>query len=209
MRSPNQSSEEYLINDDEGRPVISHGTRLSKKHSRIPAHEEPTFIAVSVIQYGDFQCVACGRAATTIKSFRERFGTQILFAYRHFPQDIIHPLAVQASEAAECARAQGRFWPMHDLMMANQERLELQYLYGYAEQLRLEMNRFTAEMDDEVHLPTVRAHIAGGTACGVQSTPTFLVDGQIVDISSGLRSLFEATEYAVNRAREVPQMSIG
>jgi protein-disulfide isomerase len=98
---------------------------------------------------------------------------------------------------------------MHDLLMANQERLELQYLDGYAERLRLQMGRFTMEMDDEVHLPTVHAHIASGTAGGVRSTPTFLVNGRVVDTSSGLRSLFEATEYADHQTREASLLSLG
>jgi 2-hydroxychromene-2-carboxylate isomerase len=122
--------------------------------------------------------VKCGRAATTIKSFRERFRTQIQFAYRHFPR-------------------------------VNQNHLELQYIYGYAEDLGLAMARFTAEMDDEVHLPAVRAHLENGLATGVQSAPAFLVDGQIVDTSYGLGSLFEATEDAIRRWRDMPVLPLG
>ena len=155
---------------------------------------------VSVIQYGDFQCLECGRAATTIKLFRERFRSLIRFEYLHFPQ-LFHEHAVQAAEAAECARAQRRFWPMHDLLMANQDRLDLQFIYDYAEDIRLDMRRFTTEMDDEVHLRTVHADAKGALEIGVYRTPTFLVNGQQVDISSGLSALFEAAEHAVDKAR--------
>jgi protein-disulfide isomerase len=183
--------------------MITFNTRLSAQRSRRAFEiSEPTLAPVKVIQYGDFGCVKCGRAATTIKSFRERFLTQIQFAYRHFPRESIHPNAVQAAEAAECARAQNRFWAMHDVLIANQDHLELQYIYGYAEDLGLAMARFTAEMDDEVHLPAVRAHLENGLAAGVQSAPAFLVDGQIVNISCGLGSLFEATENAIRRWRD-------
>ena len=183
--------------------MITFNTRLSTQRSRRPLEiSEPTHARANVVQYGDFECVKCGRAATTIKSFRERFLTKIQFAYRHFPRESIHPHAVQAAEAAECARAQNRFWAMHDVLMANQDHLELQYIYGYAEDLGLSMARFTAEMDDEVHLPAVRAHLENGLASGVQSAPAFLVDGQMVDISCGLGSLFEATENAIQKWRD-------
>ena len=93
--------------------MITFNTRLSTQRSRrAPEMSEPTLAPVNVIQYGDFECMKCGRAATTIKSFRERFRSQIQFAYRHFPRDTNHPNAVQAAEAAECARAQNRFWAM-------------------------------------------------------------------------------------------------
>jgi protein-disulfide isomerase len=185
--------------------MITFNTRLSTQRSRrAPEISEPTLARVNVIQYGDFECAKCGRAATTIKSFRERFRTQIQFAYRHFPRESIHPNAVQAAEAAECARAQNRFWAMHDMLIANQDHLELRYIYGYAEELGLAMARFTAEMDDEVYLPAVRAHVESGLADGVQGAPAFLVNGQIVDISCGLGLLFEATENAIHRWQDAP-----
>ena len=74
----------------------------------------------------------------------------------------------------------------------------------YAEDLGLAMARFTAEMDDEVYLPAVRAHVESGLADGVQGAPAFVVNGQIVDISCGLGLLFEATENAIRRWRDAP-----
>ena len=190
--------------------MIRFNTRLSTQRSpRALEISEPTLPPVKVIQYGDFECVKCGRAAATIKSFRERFLRKIQFEYRHFPREQIHPNAVQAAEAAECARAQNRFWAMHDVLIANQDRLDLQYIYGYAEDIGLAMTRFTAEMDDEVHLPVIRAHLKDGLTTGVQSAPAFLVDGHIVDISGGLGSLFEATESAIRRWRDAPVLPSG
>jgi protein-disulfide isomerase len=150
--------------------------------------------SIDVIQYGDYECLDCGRAAITLRSLRQRFHQRMRFSYRHFPLASIHPHATQAAEAAECARAQGRFWKMHDLLMANQDRLELQHLYDYAEQAGLDMPRFDTEMDDEVYLSTIHSQMAGGIDSGVIRTPAFLVDGILVDSTSGLRALYEATE---------------
>jgi protein-disulfide isomerase len=128
---------------------------------------------------------------------RQRFHQLIRFSYRHFPLASIHPHAIQAAEGAECARAQGQFWKMHELLMANQDRLELQHIYDYAERTGLDMARFDTEMENEVYLPTIHSQMAGGVASGVIRTPGFLVDGVLVDSSSGLRALYEATEIEV------------
>jgi protein-disulfide isomerase len=153
---------------------------------------------VSVVQFGDFECMDCGRAAMMLRSFRHRFEQQMRFTYKHFPQDNMHPHAALAAEAAECARAQGRFWKMHDVLIAHQEQLGLERLYAYAEQAGLDMARFDAEMENEVHLPVVRADLAAGRAFGVVRTPTFLVDGVLVENARGLGALYEATEIAVS-----------
>ena len=153
--------------------------------------------SIEVIHYGDYECLECGRAAITLRSLRQRFHQQIRFSFRHFPLASIHPRATQAAEAAECARAQGQFWKMHELLMANQDRLELQRLYDYAEQTGLDMARFDTEMEDEVYLTIIHSQMAGGIASGVIRTPGFLVDGILVDSSSGLRALYEATEIAI------------
>ncbi|MGO9994910.1 MAG: DsbA family protein [Steroidobacteraceae bacterium] len=152
---------------------------------------------IKVIQYGDFECTDCGKAAITVSLFRQRFGKYIQFAYRHFPLEALHPHAIPAAEAAECARAQGKFWTMHDLLFSNQDHLSLRNLYDYAEQADLDMTRFTTDMDEEVHLPAIRRHVRNANAGLVRSTPTFFVDGIVVDRSSGLRGLFERMEGAL------------
>jgi protein-disulfide isomerase len=152
---------------------------------------------ISVVEYGDFECPTCKQAAPSVKLLLERFDGKVLFAYRHFPLESIHPHALRAAEAAECAGAQGHFWAMHDLLFANQAHLELKHLNAYAERLDLDRARFTAEMDDEVHLQRVREHIDSGRSSHLRATPGFFVNGVIVDVSFGLQSLFDAVEAAL------------
>ena len=109
----------------------------------------------------------------------------------------MHPHALHAAEAAESSGAQGKFWPMHDLLFANQPHLKLHQLRAYAEQLQLDMARYTVEMDDHVYLQRVREQIQGGRESGVRSTPTFFVNGRIQDVSFGLRFLFDAVDAAL------------
>jgi protein-disulfide isomerase len=153
---------------------------------------------VTVVEYGDFECPSCKSAAPAVKMLLGNFPEQVCFIFRHFPLEQPHPHALGAAEAAECAGAQGKFWEMHDLLFANQTHLKVKQLHGYAEQLGLDMARYTAEMDDHVYLQRIREHIEGGKRSHVRGTPGFLVNGTIQDVSFGLHALFDATEIALH-----------
>jgi protein-disulfide isomerase len=155
--------------------------------------------AVTVVEYGDFECPNCKQAAPAVKMLLEHFKGRIRFAFRHFPLEEVHPHALRAAEAAECAGAQDKFWPMHDLLFDNQPHLKPPQLRGYAERLQLDMSRYDIEMDDEVYLQRVREHIQSGRGSGVRATPTFFVNGRIKDVSFGMRSLFDAVEAALRQ----------
>jgi len=157
----------------------------------------PEHAPVTVVEYGDFECPNCKQAAPAVKLLLQRFSEQVRFVYRHFPQEALHPHALRAAEAAECAAGQGKFWRMHDLLFAHQDHLEGKHLRRYAEQLELDMARYDAEMDDEVYRQRIREHIDGGLKSHMKSTPGFFVNGIIVDVSFGLRSLFDATAAAL------------
>lgn len=157
----------------------------------------PARATVTIVEYGDFECPNCKQAAPAVKLMLERFAGRIRFAYRHFPLEEVHPHAVLAAEASEGAAGQDRFWPMHDLLFANQTHLKRPQLLAYAERLELDMGRYTAEIDDHVYLQRVREHIASGAGSGVRATPTFFLDGKIQDVSFGLQSLERAIEAAL------------
>jgi protein-disulfide isomerase len=164
-------------------------------HSIGPAHA-----SVVVVEYGDFECPNCKQAAPAVKLLLRHFTGRIRFVYRHFPLEEVHPHALQAAEAAESAGAQGKFWPMHDLLFDNQPHLKLPQLRSYAEQLQVDIGRYAAEMDDHLYLQRIREHIQSGRDSGVRHTPTFFVDGRIQDVSFGLRSLFDAVDAALRES---------
>lgn len=156
---------------------------------------------VKVVEYGDFECPNCKQAAPAVKLLLERFEERVCYAWRHFPLTEVHPHALRAAQAAEAAGAQGKFWPMHDVLFENQTHLDAHHLRAYAERLGLDMARYTAEMDDEIYLQRVRENMESARASGVRSTPTFFVNGRIHDVSFGLRALFDAVEEALKHHR--------
>src|SRR5437660_2666179 len=95
-------------------------------------HLGASHAAVTVVEYGDFECPNCKQAAPAVKLLLHRFSNKIRFVYRHFPLEEVHPHAMHAAETAESAGARGRFWPMHDLLLENQAHLKLHQLRGYA-----------------------------------------------------------------------------
>ena len=158
----------------------------------------PDHAPVTIVEYGDFECPNCKQAAPAVKLLLERFDQRVRFAYRHFPLEDVHPHALLAAEAAECAGAQGKFWEMYELLYAHQDHLKIKNLQGYAEQLGLDMALYISEMDDHVYLQRVREQIQSGLASGVRGTPGFFVNGTIHDVSFGVRSLFDAVETALH-----------
>jgi protein-disulfide isomerase len=159
----------------------------------------PVRAAVTVVEYGDFECPNCKQAAPAVKMLLARFEGRVRIVYRHFPLEGVHPHALQAALAAEAAGAQGKFWPMHDLLFDSQSHLKLPQLRGYAERLELDMARYDADMAEQVYLQRVREHIESGEKSGVRGTPAFFVDGAIQDVSFGLQQLFERVEEALRK----------
>jgi protein-disulfide isomerase len=149
---------------------------------------------VTVVEYADFECPNCKQAAPAVKLLLERFAERVRFVFRHSPIEQVHPHALMAAEAAECAGGQGRFWPMHDLLFEHQLHLKAHQLHGYAGQLGLDMVRYSADMDDHVYLQRIREQQQSGRDSGVRGTPSFFVNGRIQDVSFGIHALFDAVE---------------
>ena len=159
----------------------------------------PEHAPVVVVEYADFECPTCKQAAPTVRLLLERFASRVRIAFRHFPLEQAHPHALAAAEAAESAGEQGKFWEMHDLRFANQGHLAARQLHSYAEQLELDIARFTAELDDHVYVQRIREHQESARRSHVRGTPGFFVNGRIQDVSFGLERLFDAVGTALRR----------
>jgi protein-disulfide isomerase len=132
---------------------------------------------VTLVEYGEFECSHCGRAYHAVKQLMDETPLRFRFVFRHFARDDVHPFSERSAQAAEAAGAQGRFWEMHDFLFERQHQLEYEDLFRHAEELGLDVDRFSRELQGRVHLPTVRAHLQSGLTSGVDETPTFFVNG--------------------------------
>ncbi|MBL0886722.1 Na+/H+ antiporter NhaA [Myceligenerans indicum] len=154
----------------------------------------------TVVEYLDFQCPFCARATGMGKDLADHFGDQIRYVVRHLPLEDVHPQAFVAALAAEAAHRQGAFWEMHDVLFANQARLELDDLRGYAVDLGLDLAAFDADMADESLAELVRAHADSARASGAQGTPTFFLNGIRNQGSHDARTLIEGLEESLPEA---------
>ena len=152
--------------------------------------------AVTLLEYGDYECPYCGAAYPIVKEVQEAMGDGLRFVFRNFPIATAHPHAEQAAEAAEAAAAQDRFGPMHDLLYENQKRLEAKDLRGYAERLGLDVDRFERELEGHVHAARVHDDFMSGVRSGVNGTPGFYIDGVRHDDSYDVDTLLAALRRA-------------
>ena len=152
--------------------------------------------AVTLVEYGDFECPHCGAAHATIKHIQQILGDRVRFVFRHFPLTQIHPHAERAAEAAEAAGAQGRFWEMHDLLFENQQALDDRHLVLFAEELGLDMVRFARELAEGRYRERVREDFMSGVRSGVNGTPTFFINGVRHDGPWDTQSLLAGIERA-------------
>jgi protein-disulfide isomerase len=152
--------------------------------------------AVTLLEYGDYECPYCGAAYPIVKQVQEAMGDGLRFVFRNFPISTSHPHAEQAAEAAEAAAAQDQFWPMHDLLYENQQRLEANDLLGYADSLGLDAERFERELDEHVHAPRVREDFMSGVRSGVNGTPSFYINGVRYEDSYDVDTLLGALQQA-------------
>jgi protein-disulfide isomerase len=130
-----------------------------------------------VIEYADFQCSFCREMQSTLKSLTER--RQIVWVFRSYPLTTIHPAAMDAAIAAECASQQGKFWQYADALFENQEQLKPKVLVDIAAVSQLEPSKFkNCQLSDG--RAAVISQIAAGNSLGVESTPTLFINSKRV-----------------------------
>jgi Na+/H+ antiporter NhaA len=137
----------------------------------------PIDAPVTVVEYGDFECPYCGMAEPVVRELLREFG-DVRYVWRHLPLIDVHQHAQTAAEAAEAAGQQGAFWEMHDLLLAHQNALRPEDLIGYAEELELDVERFTAELRENSGTARVAEDVDSADLSGVSGTPTFFINGR-------------------------------
>lgn len=164
---------------------------------------------VVFVEYGDFQCPACGTAFPGIKKVTEEYKSTVAFVFRNFPLPAsTHPNAKAAAATVEAAGLQGKYWEMFNQVYANQTEWSnltgasrTDMFVGYAKKLGLDETQFTADLAGSAVTQKISFDQAIGNKLGVNSTPSFFLNGVRVsgdvvqDVQSGtgdkLRALFD------------------
>jgi Na+/H+ antiporter NhaA len=166
------------------------------EHDHIRGPEEAP---VTLVEYGDFQCPYCGRAEPVVRELLADFG-DVRYVWRHLPLTDVHPGAQLAAEASEAAAAQGRFWEMHDLLLAHQDALRPPDLSRYAQELGLDVERFSDELRRHAWAGRVAEDVDSADLSSVSGTPTFFVNGVRHQGAYDLETLSVAVRAARARA---------
>jgi protein-disulfide isomerase len=138
-------------------------------------YQGPLNATITLMEYGNYQCLQSGQVHTTLKAMQAQLGEQLCYVFRHFPKAPFSQ-SFRAAESAEAAAVQGKFWEMHDLLFEHQQSLEDGDLVQYAAELGLDMPQFLREMAEHVYVARVQEDIDSGYANGVEDTPTFLIN---------------------------------
>jgi protein-disulfide isomerase len=140
----------------------------------------PEGAPVTIVEFSDFQCPYCARVPAVLKQIAQNYGDKVKVVFRDFPLLAIHPQAAKAAEAGACAFDQGKFWEMHDKLFENQGSLQVADLKKRAEELGLDAAVFAECLDSGRKAAEWQADLKEGEAYGVQSTPSFFVNGRAV-----------------------------
>lgn len=152
--------------------------------------------AVTLTEFGDYQCPYCGQAYGELRKVFSHFGDDLRFEFRNFPLTNIHPYAEMAAEAAEAAGAQGQFWQMHDGLYENQASLSPELVAELANALQLDVGRLARETNDHAYIGRIRADLSDGLRAGVNGTPSFFINGRLHQGNFDARTLIRAIEEA-------------
>jgi len=135
---------------------------------------------VVVVEYSDFQCPFCGQHHPSLQQMVKDYGDKVVWVMRNFPLTSIHPNAVPAANAAECASEQGKYWEFGDVLMENQTSLSDSFYTKVAGDLKLNMKKFNDCYASKKYQSVIDADAASGQTAGVNGTPATFINGQLV-----------------------------
>lgn len=180
----------------EAAPTAGNAELLVREDSpRLSEGDEAVFV-----EFLDFECEACLALYPVIEDLREEYGDRVTFVVRHMP---LHGNSVNAALAAEAAAEQGEFEAMYHRLFetaeqewGHQEASQRETFFGYAEDLGLDMEQFETAYDDPATLERIEQSQQDGQALGVSGTPTFFLDGELLQPQS-ITDLEEAFDAAL------------
>ncbi len=159
---------------------------------------------VTLTEYGDFQCPACGGYYPIVEQVVEKYKDDIQFQFVNFPLTQIHPNAMLAHRTAEAAGNQGKFWEMYNLLYQNQQAWTSlasgqadTTFKSYAESLGLDVAKFTTDQKSQATNSIINADISKGKELGVTSTPSFYIDGKKIENPKDLDAFNKVIEDAI------------
>lgn len=167
-----------------GAATVDQGILLRNSHNSIRVQK----VKVTLVEFADFQCPACGAAHPIVKQVLEKYKDKIMFVYRHFPLQQ-HRNARLAARAAEAAGAQSRFWEMYDVLYEKQtewgESTDAKQLFiSYAKMLELDSTIFTKALESDKFDQSIQQDYSDGVTLGVNSTPNFFLNGKKLQLRS-------------------------
>ncbi len=171
---------------------------ISKESSRIPKGNPNAIVTVK--EFSDLQCPACRTVhLQVVTPIIQNYGDRIRFEFKHFPLQSIHPFALPAAMASECAADQGKFWEYIDLAYINQDELNASALEEWAAELSLDTELFARCLKSKVKRGTVLDDYNEARDIGLSGTPTFFVNGVQVPTNDLVRAIKDAESSLIKR----------
>jgi protein-disulfide isomerase len=161
----------------------------------------PKFAPIQIVEFSDFQCPYCGRVEPTIKQIEDKYEGKVHFAFRNFPLSF-HQHAQLAAEAAEAAKAQGKFWQMHDQMYAHQTALDRADLEKYAAEIGLDVTKFKADLDSGKWKDAVNKDLEYGKTVRVNGTPAFFINGHFINGAMPFETFAQVIDAELKKRRK-------
>lgn len=171
-----------------------------EQQAAIAAADAPSFgpanAKVTVVEFSDFECPYCSRAANVTHQVREKYGDRVRVVFRQFPLSF-HQNAQPSAEAALAAHAQGKFWEFHDKLFANQRQLDKASLETYAKDTGLDLAKFKESVEKKAFADAIKADMKMGESVAVQGTPTMFVNGERIANPTDFASVSQAIDKAL------------
>jgi len=161
----------------------------------------PRDALVTIMEISDFQCTYCKRAGSTIKKIIEKYPKEVRVVFKHNPLSF-HKRAMPAANATMCANEQGKFWPMHDVVFANNRALEDADLEGYAKKTGLDMARYKSCYTANKFKAQILKDQKTTISLGARGTPAFFINGRYLSGARPLPAFQKIIDEELKKAKE-------
>jgi protein-disulfide isomerase len=165
-----------MINRDDGFAEIESGPRVKVQLRGDEPQLGPDDALVTIIEFADYQCPYCVKAAEPLEEVLEEFPTDVRLIYKHYPLPF-HKKAEPAAIAAWAAHQQGKFWEFHRFLFRTAG--DVGGVPDEAARLGLDVDKFRTDLSSQEGSKSVDDDMKAGSLVGVRGTPAFVVNGHL------------------------------